>query len=524
MVFMAIANPIAQSNAQYQQTAGNAAVQVLSFSEVNINAQGYPIEISWQKVDALTKASVSCASFFIKSTADERQLGELNHNFTGSNQNCIITFGAKTRLKKLTIMDMEVYTAVADNDGYESVTSLSALSSGGLRLVLSIPDGRGGYTPVYCAPATPERAVLPGALIGCTFSNSVFSIPDTIVDKVRLNIVRNDQPEDFEPVAFRCSKITGIAANLPSDTKLVAPNGEIIWAYPGEFDSQNSSVMIDFRMPLQAALNDALNNNQDIDVAFSLISSNEARIKITPPSVSGELYYSIDGVNRTELFGEAIPVLLKDKLSPDTPDEVNADLTVSYNGIRILEEASDDVPDKTGDIAGMILGSKAFSHKFYPPLSKDYPVALIGIIGRAPVSCELEIQIGTLAGQTLFTPACPGKIIKIESGQLLHTAWADFQDTELSLWPDALSVKAVSGRFFWVCDPNPLIRFAVFDPDPKGRPLFIDGFQILAIEETSIHLPANVFPNNSFKEKNPVLSSSLFCTVDLSDIKLRYNR
>lgn len=521
---MATANITVQSTPQYQQSAGNAYVQVLSFSDIDINPKGYSIEISWKKIDGKTKASVSNASFYIKSVAREIQLGELGHNFSGSDTNCVINLGSLKRLKKLTIADLEVYTGADSNDGYESVASVDNLSSRGFYLVLSVPDGRGGFSPMYSAPATPARAVLPGALIGCAFSDSVFTIPDTPVDTVRLNIVKNDQPEDFEPIAFRCSKITGVAVNLPSDIRLVSPDGEIIWAFPGEFEPQISPVLIDFKMPLQAALNTALDNNDEPDIKFFLKSTNNAEVKITAPYVTGCLGYMMEGVNRTELCGESLPVSLNKALPQDTPDKAIADLTVTYNGIRILEEASDNVPVKRGDISGMIVGSNTFLHKLPPACSNGFPIARIAVIGRAPVPCELEIQPGTLSGQTLFTPSCPGVVLKIEPAQKLHATWVDFAGVTLSPYPDALSVKALSGRFFWVFDPHPFIRVAVFDPDPKGSPLFMDDIQILAVDDKTIHLPATSLPKDSFCITNPVLYSSLFCTVDLSDIKLRYNR
>ncbi|MBU1054946.1 MAG: hypothetical protein KKC46_14125 [Proteobacteria bacterium] len=520
---MAIASPIVESSTDYKASAGQFSLQALSFSEVNINPDGYAVEISWQNTDGLTKAIVSGALFYIKSVSRELQLGEVFHSFSESNLDCIITFDSMTRLKKLAIADLEVFTGIDSNDGYESVASRNDLSSRGLKIVLSIPDGRGGFTPIYSSPAPPARAVLPSALIECSFSNGVLSVADIFVETVRLNIVKKDQPEDFEPVLFRCSTITGVAANLPADVKLVAPNGETIWTFPNEFE-QAAPVMIDFRLPLQAALNEALGNNQELNIVFLLKSSNEAAVKITQPIISGELCHIIDGVNRTELCGEALEVSLEKVLPFETPDEANADLSVTYNGIRILEQASDDIPLKTGDFSGKILDSNAFLYKLPPVCSNGFPIARIAVIGRAPVPCELEIQPGTLSGQTLFTPSCPGVVLKIEPAQKLHAIWADFAGVTLSPCPDALSVKALSGRFFWVFDPHPLIRVAVFDPDPKGSPLFVDDIQILAIEETTIHLPATSLPKGPFCKTNPVLYSSLFCTVDLSDIKLRYNR
>jgi hypothetical protein len=88
-----------------------------------------------------------------------------------------------------------------------------------------------------------------------------------------------------------------------------------------------------------------------------------------------------------------------------------------------------------------------------------------------------------------------------------------------------LSVRANKGRFFWVCAADPLIRLAVRDPDPGGRPLVLNGKPLLKVTQADeMHLPGQSFAGAAFQNHPPLLESSLFLTVELSDLVLRYQR
>jgi hypothetical protein len=80
------------------------------------------------------------------------------------------------------------------------------------------------------------------------------------------------------------------------------------------------------------------------------------------------------------------------------------------------------------------------------------------------------------------------------------------------------------GRFFWAGAERPLVRVAIHDPDPAGRPLLLGTTTLQAVQAQEQHLPGFVLPAAAFRKTAPLLRSDLFLTVDLSDLTLRYAR
>jgi hypothetical protein len=91
--------------------------------------------------------------------------------------------------------------------------------------------------------------------------------------------------------------------------------------------------------------------------------------------------------------------------------------------------------------------------------------------------------------------------------------------------PTAVAVRATRGRFFWAANAAPLIRLAVWDPDPEPSPLlFGAGVVVATIDAAGVHQPARTFTAAAFAGGRPLVSSDLFLTVDVSDLALRYAR
>jgi hypothetical protein len=104
--------------------------------------------------------------------------------------------------------------------------------------------------------------------------------------------------------------------------------------------------------------------------------------------------------------------------------------------------------------------------------------------------------------------------------------WAVFDPPIEVTGAVAVSVTATEGSFLWVAGPEPLVRIAVLDPDPGGRPILLAGQPLLTLAEPSlsamrVSLPLAPFGSGA---AGPSFASALFCSVELTDVELRYAR
>jgi hypothetical protein len=118
----------------------------------------------------------------------------------------------------------------------------------------------------------------------------------------------------------------------------------------------------------------------------------------------------------------------------------------------------------------------------------------------------------------------PPAVLKLAADNGIRTRWADVPKGVALKGPAGLRVRANRGRFFWASGDEPLVRVAIYDPDPAGRPLFLAASRLKEIAQKASHEPAFRFPPAAFRGVAPALQSNLFLTVDISDLTLRYAR
>jgi hypothetical protein len=97
--------------------------------------------------------------------------------------------------------------------------------------------------------------------------------------------------------------------------------------------------------------------------------------------------------------------------------------------------------------------------------------------------------------------------------------------------PAHVSVQVTTGRFLWVSGPWPagqdaagLVRIAIADPDPGGRPVFLGSSVLAHLPDASLPHRAAFLATAEFVRAAPVLRSDLFVTADLTHLTLRYPR
>ena len=146
------------------------------------------------------------------------------------------------------------------------------------------------------------------------------------------------------------------------------------------------------------------------------------------------------------------------------------------------------------------------------------------MIGRAAEDSELSLEFVSVTGDTAGPALGPPAVLKLPADNAIATCWVDVPKGVTPKGPVGLRVRANHGRFFWASNDQPLVRVAVFDPDPAGRPLLLGSATLKEITQPDSHEPRFSFPATAFRGAPPKLQSSLFLTVDISDLTLRYPR
>ncbi len=483
---------------------------------IDVGPPGHTVRVNWAGADGATKAEVDSASATIGpvlSVANE----QIATTPIGAEHEIAIARG-----KRVLALYLDGFKRVRRIEGAGSeeipLTSGSQLGSEN-RLVVSIPDTKGEFAAAFAIPAIGARGKIPSMFTGASFSGGVLNLPEVDARRLRLSLTENDSPEDWNSVEMRLGSIlTASLGTVPADLELTGPDGTVLWAFPGEMPLDTPDHSVDLRIPLQAALNRALVEERPLDFPLILTGApgSQARFRFT--GTHGALVRSFPGITTVQLAGDPVAMPLGGpRLADETPASVIGDLTVKYTGIRLLENVSDPVP-KAGEAAGIVVTDQ--------PISRALPavelmLARAGVIGRAPIECELSVQLIDLP--TRAPIGKPG-VVKLRPSAAIQTVWVELPETAADSSLRGISVRANTGRFFWASGTQPLLRLAIRDADPRGRPLRLGGQEVMRMTEPKMHLPGRSFPAGAFRSRAPVMESDLFLTADISDLQLRYRR
>src|SRR5207253_205800 len=127
-----------------------------------------------------------------------------------------------------------------------------------------------------------------------------------------------------------------------------------------------------------------------------------------------------------------------------------------------------------------------------PPAALDgMTVAKLGIIGRAPVDCELVAQLFDVSSGAPAAALTPPASVTLTPSDVIRTIWLDVPRHDPLQVPAAVSVRTNHGRFLWAANPEPLLRIAIDDPLPGGRPARIGGHEIAAPTAPETHVASS---------------------------------
>lgn len=481
----------------------------------NIAAPGFVKTVEWASVPGVTAAEVAEASVSLSPAVVRETSQDVSVQNDGG---WVVTIPAGKRVKSLSLIGLKL-------PGGAEIVNSGDLA--GNRLAVSFPpaQGSGWESPRFSVPHVGAQGMVPASLTGASFSNRVLSLGEAVAArKVRVTMVSGGTPQEFAAQAAEISRIHLITETPARNLKVAGPDNTTLWQLP-EFDPNAPNVDVDLRAPLELALNAALQSGQPIKASFTISADAPAEAFVRFSTARGALLRVSEGILRIDLTGDDATLALGDPLASETPQSAIGDLTVKYAGIRILENVSDEPPAAGAIISGRIVGNESGLRIFPPKAFDGISPARVGIVGRAPEACELSLEFVSVTGDLAGPPLGPPAALKLDAGNDIRTHWAEAPQGVVLSGLVGLRVRANRGRFFWVYgEQHPLVRIAILDPDPGGRPLHLGTSILKEIRRTESHETAFSFPAAVFKGAVPALRSNLFLTVAISDLTLRYAR
>lgn len=504
---------------------------VQAFGGVDVAPPGHEVRIQWNGARGangveVTQATAEIGPALAQQIFDDWMAGTCDHsNF------CEVNVQPNWLVDSLTLVGLEVHDNRAGETEDVTLKSSDDLASRGLRLVVSTPSGPdNAMSPAYSVPSVGQRGALPPMLSGASFSaptdvgHGVLNLPEVPGPKIRLAVASGNFPEEFAPLPISVDSVAAQAVIPPRNLQLLDPDGAAVWAFPGVLPVQSPTAEVDLRLSIQKVFDAALKSGQPLDATFTLRGDAPGRAYFRFSGARGALLRTVSGVLQNKLEGDPACLDLGEPLADETPASAVADISVKYEGIRILETVSDPFPSSQGNIGGPVVTSTPVTRAFPPEALRGFPVARIGLVGRAPEACELSVQLVEMGAGVPGAALGPPGVMKLQAAEKLGTIWVEMPAVDTGDRPVGLSVRANQGRFFWASGAAPLVRVAVRDPDPGGRPLKLGGQTVLTVTEEKVHLPGKSLPTGVFRSVALVWESDLFLTVDVADLVLRYAR
>jgi hypothetical protein len=503
----------------FDDVTERARVRV-SPSAVDIAGPGHRIAIAWRSVAGATRAEVASALLTIHPAVAEEVQANANFRADGSGWVIEATPGKRVRAIGL--------SGFKQPGGAELTGSLPD----GMRIAVAFPQVQGGGfdSPRFAVPAVGRQGAVPPTLTGATFANKVLHLtPSVEASRVRISLVTGANPPAFAEQVTELRSVQLTTHTATRNAKVTGPDGAALWQVP-ELDPDADPAGVDLRQALEAALNRKLQSGEPLQAEFMVMADAPARAAIGFRGAAGALVRTEAGIIRKVLEGDPVALAVdrppRGPLSEEAPHSVVGDLTIRYDGLRILESVSDAMPAATVPVSGIVVGAHAAVRDFPPAVLANHRPARIGVVGRAPEPCELAIEFVEVIGDTVGSSLSPPAVLAIDPDGELRTRWVGLPPALRLDRPAGVRVRANRGRFFWAASQAgpPLIRVAIVDPDPGGRPVFLDSAKLADVSHLESHQSAFRFPESTFRGQTPRLHSDLFLTVDCSDLTLRYAR
>ncbi len=424
-----------------------------------------------------------------------------------------------------------------DADGDIDLVDAADYQSGGWRLAITPIDASGQYfAPAVTVPAVGANGQRNTMFGGGSFGNRTLTLPDLEAHQVRIALVNGDAPDFPESKPLEVDTVTGWAAPHPRDLAVDGPDGAPLWAFPGTLLAGTPPAVADLTVGLQAALAARFEAGDPLSGAATITAAQASKVALDLPTVRGALVRSVPGTTTVVLAGDPAEVTIDGPdLPQERPTDVVADVHVVYDGIR-LAEISDLLPTSRA-VSGRVVRSEPAVRALPPSALRDERIARVGLVGRSSVASDLSIHVVDATPGADHAPLAPPAVCSLDAtsaSEEFTVVWATFDPPIHVDRPVGISVTVTDGSFWWVGEPEPLVRIAVVDPDPGGRPILLAGATLLTLDAPTLAVDRAALPGAGFVGAGFVdgataaepleFASALFCTVELTDVSLRYAR
>ncbi len=496
---------------------------------VDIGGEGHTHAFSWSGVNCATSVEINTASIRAGSASIE-EVEPLT--IVDNDQRIDVKVGTGKAIRTLKLTGFEGINPLDAATGFKALHNTNDVGSHNLKLLISLPDPNGAFTPIFSIPAVSARGVFPQSYSGASFNNDTVTFHAPLVaETIRIQLVRHDFPDETAGQTLRVSAVSGTHLTLPTDMKISLDDGSPLFDFSGDLPLESPDVTVpliqplinDFQQKLDAG--EELASTLTIEAKASDGSRNAiAQVEIADPR--GYLVRTESGVHTTILAGDdaALNIPTESPLADEAPEQVTADVTIAYDGIKLLPDLSATAPPHNGDISGQVV-TTAGKIKCLPPAAlSGKKLARIGIIGRAPEDCELVLELIDMTGGVPGSPLLDPVVLNLQREHHLGIHWFSFPDQDPISVPLGVGLRANVGRFLWVGKTDSLIRVAVYDDDPGTEAINLGGHKISSGDRLPFMAGSFALPAMLFSGEMPVLQSNLFLTVDVADLTLRYAR
>jgi hypothetical protein len=468
----------------------------------DVSAPGLVLPIEWAAVAGATDVEVTQATVTLIAASAEETFPDVPVSSEGNHRVATVPPG-----RSVSSIGLDV--ALLDGE----------------RLTLSLPSLRGGWdSPLFASTGVSNGSMSPASPQGATLANNLFTLPYAVSgSRLRLSKVTGDKVAEFAAVPFEVSKVNLTTATPPRNIRVLGPDQSSLWQAPALPDG-SPEVVVDLRTALEIALRKQVGQQATLKAAITVAADAPGRAVVDMSGVHGALLRVEGGITTLTLDGAPRPLRLSRPLAAELPSSVVGDLTIRYDGARILDTVSDDVPSLGGPASGLVVGAAAALRVFAPEALANISPARIGLIGRAPEDCEIALEFVRMVGSTAGPALGPPAILALHKTGTLDVHWATVPPGVVLSGAVGLRARANRGRFFWMTlDDRPLTRVAILDPNPGGRPVTLGNIPV-RVDGPRTELPAFAFPRTAFGGAFPVLDSDLFLTIEVADLMLRYAR
>jgi hypothetical protein len=489
--------------------------------EVTVSPAGHEVVLVWASASGATEIEIE------RATVEVGPLSRVTSGtLTTSKKNDVyeLTVPAHRRVRSIGL-DTLRWVRTIDGESVKTELRSNADLGGSVRITVAALDPQNQMVTRYAVPWVGPRKGVPGQFAGASLSNGVITVPEMNDRTIQIGLVDQSAPEDWEQQAMElASSVSASLVTVPADVSLTGPDGQELWAFPGDYAGV-AVAAVGIEPQIRAAFKGALDAGQPLEAKLMLKAANEAPIGFRVTGPSGALVRRFRKPQPVVMEGDPVaPALAADGDAPldaELAANVVADITITYAGIRLHDTVVDELPPPAA-VHGFVVKAEPRERTLPPQALQGVSVARIGLIGRAPESCELSVQLVDTAANG--SPLGPPGVVQLDAHDDIRTVWVEMPAIDVGAASVAIRARATRGRFFWCANESPLVRIALHDPDPGGRPILLGGTAVHALVDETAQLRGVPLPAAAFQSEAGSFDSDLFVTIEMADLLLRYAR